>query len=1421
MKCAAAAKQFGPKFSEPRCCSFVVSNTTKSVVAPLTDKFYWAAYSQRHENDNQLGGNMKTKNLIAKTTNSNTAVNRLRAGCATRLLPLMLLLTLPAAVQAQFTYNINNGTITITGYTGPGGAVTIPSSILVNGVNMPVTSVGFMAFKWSASLTSVTIPSSVTSIGVEAFDWCISLTNVMIPNSVTNIGDLAFDSCASLINVAIPNSVTSIGDYAFYGCRSLDSNIMIGTNVATIGDGAFAGCSNLMAISVDALNFVYQSVDGVLFNWSQTTLIQCPGGKTGSYIVPNSVTSIGNSAFGSCVSLTNIMISNSVTNIGGDAFADCGSLTSITVPDSVISIEDYAFYSCRSLTNITIGTGITSIGIWAFWNCTSLTSVTIPNCVTNIGGNAFAECIGLTNVTIPNSVTSIGDFAFESCLNLTSVTIGTNVTSIGDQAFYFCRSLTSVTIPNSVTNIGGDAFCNCTGLTNVTLGNSVTSIGDYAFCYCTDLTGVYFQGNAPNLGWDVFYDGNDNATVYYLPGTTGWGPTFGGLSTVVLNSLPSISIKPADQPVFIGDTATFSVTASGTPQLSYQWKFNGTNLSRATNTSLTLTNVQLNQTGNYAVLVTNFYGSILSSNAVLTVNPTLFCDPAPSGLVAMWEAEGNANDNVGANNGFPTVGITYTNGEVGQAFVFNGSTSYISVPASPSLNIGTGDGVTIECWVMPNAFNVNASGPIIEWDSETTDGLQLWTGTSLFANVKDTSDNAHRIEYYVKYNTNSFQHVALTYDKSSGLAILYYNGLAVTNVYFGSIIPQTTYPVNIGRRTGQPIGDGDTYGGLMDELSLYNRALSSNEIAAIYNAGTAGKCQTPTPPIILTQPANQTMTVGGTANFSTTATGSLPLSYQWNFNGTNIVGATNTVLTLTNVQLNQTGNYAVLVTNAFGSILGSNVLLTVLAVPPTIITQPANQTVQLGSTASFSVVAGGSLPLHYQWAFNRTNISGATNTSLTLANVQLNQAGNYAVLVTNAFGMILSSNAILWIQNTSTTNFTYTTNNGTITIMGYIGSGGVMSIPSTINGLPVASIGDWAFYFCTNLTSVTIGNGVISIGSAAFCYCYNLTNVTIPDSITNIGSSAFQYCAALTSVTIPASVTSIGEEPFGWCYSLTAITVDTNNPAYDSPGGVLFNKSQTMLIQYPAAKAGNYAIPNSVTSIGYNAFGGCVSLRSVTVSGSVTNVGEQAFGWCFSLTAITVSTNNPAYSSLSGVLFDKSRTTLIEYPRGKVGVYTIPNSVTNIGDFAFCFCASLSGVTIPNSVTNIGDEAFCGCTSLAGVYFQGNVPSIGSLVFLGDNNTTVYYLPGTTGWGSTFGGRPTAPWNPQVQTGGSFGHQSNQFGFNITGTSNLVIVVEACTNFANPVWQPVRTNTLNGGSCYFSDPQWTNFPGRYYRLRSP
>jgi hypothetical protein len=351
-----------------------------------------------------------------------------------------------------------------------------------------------------------------------------------------------------------------------------------------------------------------------------------------------------------------------------------------------------------------------------------------------------------------------------------------------------------------------------------------------------------------------------------------------------------------------------------------------------------------------------------------------------------------------------------------------------------------------------------------------------------------------------------------------------------------------------------------------------------------------------------------------------------------------------------------------------------------------------------------------------------------------------------------------------------------------------------------------------------------ISNSVINIGSEAFSFCGKLTSVTTGNSVASIGKSAFSCSTSLTNVTIGTNVTGIGAGAFDSCSSLIVITVATNNPAYSSVDGVLFNKNQTTLIQFPGGKAGSYTIPDSVTSVGDDAFAACPNLISVTIGNSVTSIGVGAFyectsltnvtigagltsigfegfDQCYSLTAITVNSLNPAFSSVNGVLFNRKQTKLIRCPGGIAESYTIPNSVTSVGDYAF-----------------LNDYR------LNAVYFEGNAPSLGSLVF--DDALTVYYLPETTGWISTLGGMPTELWNPQPQNDTSFGVRTNRFGFNITGSSNLVIVVEACTNLAVPVWTPIGTNTLNtfigtNGTSYFSDSQWMNYAGRFYRLRSP
>ena len=288
---------------------------------------------------------------------------------------------------------------------------------------------------------------------------------------------------------------------------------------------------------------------------------------------------------------------------------------------------------------------------------------------------------------------------------------------------------------------------------------------------------------------------------------------------------------------------------------------------------------------------------------------------------------------------------------------------------------------------------------------------------------------------------------------------------------------------------------------------------------------------------------------------------------------------------------------------------------------------------------------------------------------------------------------------------------------------------GELTIPDTIEGKKVTSIGSWAFKDCSSLTSITIPEGVTSIGNYAFEECSSLTSITIPDSVTSIGKHAFDNCEKLANITIPEGVTSIEKYAFYGCSSLTSITIpdsvtsigDSTFCGCSSLESITIPNSVTNIEKYAfydCSSLTSITIPEGVTSIGSYAFQSCSSLTNITIPDSVTSIGANAFSGCSSLTSINVSDNNKNYSSIDGVLFNKDKTEIIKYPtKKKETSYDIPNSVTSIGADAFLGCRSLTSITIPNSVTSIGDSTFSSCSSLESITIPNSVTNIEKYAF--------------------------------------------------------------------------------------------------------
>lgn len=458
-------------------------------------------------------------------------------------------LLIPDDSADNFTYTeLDDGTLELTGYTGQGEKITIPSKI--NGKK--VTGIGYGLFQENRNIVSVKIPDSIkyidsycfndcynlrsvsfgkglSAIGVGAFENCYNLRSVIIPDSVKSLGYLAFDDCSKLSSVTlsrnlsviednifngcselteivIPDSIKEINFSAFSGCTKLKS-VSIGKNVSKIDENVFYNCGSIEEIKVDSNNKSFLSENGSLYNKDKTKILRYATGKKEENIrIPESVKRICDGAF-SGGDFKTIVIPDTVSSIGRGAFYGC-NIESITIPGSVKTIDGEAFGWCYNLESVTISEGVNTIGSFAFYNCWKLNSITLPDSITELGNNAFEYTEFYENdenwsdgiLYLGKYLLSAWNFEESSC-EIKEGTIG-----IADNAFYYRyrELLEEVVFPDSLRFIGKNAFSDCYGLWKAEIGSNVTIINDGAFSNCRSLKSVVIPDSVNYLGSEAY-----------------------------------------------------------------------------------------------------------------------------------------------------------------------------------------------------------------------------------------------------------------------------------------------------------------------------------------------------------------------------------------------------------------------------------------------------------------------------------------------------------------------------------------------------------------------------------------------------------------------------------------------------------------------------------------------------------------------------------------------------------------------------------------------------------------------------------------------------------------------------------------------------------------------------------------------------
>ena len=1045
-------------------------------------------------------------------------------------------------------------------------AVTIPSSI---------TSMGTNAFSGCTSLTKVTLNSNaiasktytndsnlkhifgdqvtefvlgedVTAIGESAFEGCTGLTSVTIPESVTSIGGYAFYGNTGLVSVTIPSSVTSIGERAFQACSNVQEFVFEGETPPTFGTFVFGSSCPIyvptaLAITAykNAANMsTYASrvqmrpieVDGVKYQLQEDgTFAVSRNNYSAEIVIPSSinyngvataVTAINSNAFSNCTGLTAVTIPEGVTTIGQSAFEGCTGLTSVTIPESVTSIESSAFSGCTNLTKVILNSNAVASKTYTSSSNlknifgTQITEYVLGEDVTAIGNYAFYGCTGLTSVTIPESVTSIGSNAFSSCSKVQEFVFeGETPPTFGSSAFYntgsgpiYVPTASAVTAYKAATNMSSYAsrvtimptYVVVDGIkyqlqedgTFAVVANSysgevvipssinyngeataVTAINTNAFSNCTDLTAVTIPSSIASIAADAF-SGCTNLTKVTLNSNAIASKTYTSDSNLkhifgdqVTEFVLGEGVTAIGDFAFLGNTGLVSVTISEGVTSIGRAVFSGcTNLTKVTlNSDAIASNSNLK----------NIFGSQVTEyvlgEGVTAIGYHAFY--GNTGLVSVTISEGVTsigNEAFRGCTGLTSVTIPSSVTSIGER-VFYGCTGLTSVTIPESVT-SIGEWAFYGCTGLTSVTIPNSVTSIGNYAFSSCTGL-----TSVTIPNSVTS-----IGNYAFYSCTGLTSVTISEGVTSIGENAFYSCSNVQEFVFEGETPPTFGTFVFG--SSCPI-----YVPTALAITAYKNAANMSNYASRVKVR----------PIEVDGIRYRIKDDGTSAVMAKNYSGDIVIPSSVEYNGVEIPvtsiesSAFYNCDGLTSITINNDADFSsadlyFIIDGIRYKVLNKNSVA--VAYYPCSDEAVIPETVTFGNTFDVTSIDGSAF-------------SGCTGlTSVTIPSSITSIATNTFSGCTNLTKVTLNSNAVASYNSYNTYNFNF------YTIFGF-------QVTEYVLGEDVTAIGNYAFYGCTGLTSVTIPEGVTSIGNSAFYNCKKLTSIIIPESVRSIGNYAFYGCS--------------------------------------------------------------------------------------------------------------------------------------------------------------------------------------------------------------------------------------------------------------------------------------------------------------------